>query len=69
MTTGKELVRAQARRKGWVALGSGLATGLGFALTLGAPLLPWIILAGGGLWTARKTYEWFRFRGEWGIRF
>ncbi|TVQ98749.1 MAG: hypothetical protein EA398_12890 [Deltaproteobacteria bacterium] len=69
MTTGKELIKAQARRKGWTTAAAGASTIALVFLTAGIPVLPWVLGITGAVYTGRKAWEWLRFRGEWGIRF
>lgn len=69
MTTGSELIKAQANRKGRVALFGALGTAGLVLATASVPVLPWVVAIAGGVWTARKTWDWLRFRGEWGLRF
>ena len=67
----REMVRRDAARKGWVALGFGASTAALTALlfSVGAPVLGVIGLAAGGTVTALRTWQWLKFRGEWGLRF
>lgn len=71
MTSGRELVRYQATRKGWAALGAGALTTAAVAAAVSMQLPVLAVGCGvlGGAWTARKLYEWLRYRGEWGIKF
>lgn len=69
MGTRQDLVKHEAARKGrHAAIAGGVTAGL-FALTLGLPLVPWIVLLGGGAYTGKQVYDWLRFRGKWGLRF
>jgi hypothetical protein len=71
MGTGRELVLANARRKGEAALGVGLLTvGLAIAAaSIGGPFLAAATVVAGGVVTARRTLDWLRYRGTWGLRF
>lgn len=63
MTTGMELVKRQASKKGALALGSLAAASLLFWIFgwwLGLPAL--------GV-TAYLSYRWFAHRAKWGLRF
>lgn len=67
----REMVKHEASRKGALALGSGIATvaaTTAFAV-VGAPIMAGIALVIGGGFTAHKAYQWFSYRGKWGIRF
>lgn len=71
MGTGRELVKTNARRKGWAAAWIGTVTvGTSVAaLSLGMPIIAGLAAVGGGVVTAQKTYEWLKYRGTWGLRF
>lgn len=71
MGTGQELVKYNARRKGWAAASVGALTvaTAAAAVSLGVPVIGAIAVVGGGIVTAQKTYEWLKYRGTWGLRF
>lgn len=71
MTTGREMQRYEAKRKGRTAAGAGALTvaAVVAAASMGAPLLAFGCAVVGGAWTGRKVYDWLRYRGEWGLRF
>ncbi len=71
MTSRRELVRYQAGRKGWAALGAGALTtaAVAAAASMSLPVLALGCGVLGGAWTGRKIYEWLRYRGEYGLRF
>ncbi len=71
MGTGRELVKANAKRKGLSALTSGLLTAGAGALcfSAGVPFLGIAAVLAGGVVTGKKVYDWLRYRGEWGLRF
>lgn len=67
----QELVKLEASRRGWTSLWSGVITVGGTALLAasGVPLLAVAFAVGGTAFTARRAWQWLRFRGEWGLRF
>lgn len=71
MTTGRELQRRKASKKGWTAVGAGALTTLSVmgAVSVGSTFLVVGLATVGGLWTGQKVYSWFRYRGEWGLKF
>ncbi len=60
--SGRDLVKRTAAKKGWIALGTGVAgVAAGFL---------WWPLALVGLGAAGYfTYDWFKYRGKNGLRF
>jgi len=71
MATRRELVKADAKGMGTTAAVSGgatLAAVVGLSL-LGAPIAAIPVGIVGFAFTAKKTYDWLKFRGKWGIRF
>lgn len=71
MGSGRELVKYNARRKGWATVGVGALTigTTAAAISLGLPIIAGIAAVGGGVATANKAYEWLKYRGTWGLRF
>ena len=71
MGSSRELVKSNARRKGWNAVGFGAITvaTTGAAISLGLPVMAGIAIVAGGIATAEKTYQWLKYRGTWGMRF
>lgn len=71
MTSGREMVRVEANRRGFAAATALFVTllGTGLAASSGAFVLAGAMAVTGGIWTARRTWEWLRYRGEWGLRF
>lgn len=58
-----EMTRANARQKGFLALGAASAT-----VVLSMWLSPFFLLFGAPL-TLWMAYKWLRYRAEWGMRF
>ena len=71
MGTGSELVKSNARRKGWAAPSTGIVTAAtaAAAFSVGLPFIGGVALVAGGLVTGQKLYEWLKYRGTWGMRF
>ena len=71
MGSRRELVKVRARSKGNVAALSGVATVGAVALfaSVGAPVMAIGAGVAGVLITTRKTWEWLKYRGEWGLKF
>lgn len=57
--------RAEARKRGWLAVAGWGVTGL-FATWGWAWAIPALFAAGGAAWLTRR---WFQYRAEWGMRF
>lgn len=71
MTTGRELQRYNAKRKGWAAAGAGALTAaaVAAAASMSLPALALTCAVLGGGWTGHKVYDWLRYRGQWGLKF
>ncbi|MCB9532078.1 MAG: hypothetical protein H6698_03080 [Myxococcales bacterium] len=71
MGTGRELVKANAKRKGWAAAATAAGTILAVSsgVALGLPLIAGAVAVVGGAATAGRVIDWLRYRGTWGLRF
>lgn len=70
MGSGREMVKYEARRKGWRAALAGISTVAVTALVVPASVPLGLVFAlGGGLVTAARTFDWLKYRGTWGLKF
>lgn len=71
MGSRREMVKVQARTRGNVAALSGVATvgAVAFFATVNAPVMAIGAGVAGVLITGKKTWDWLKYRGEWGLKF
>lgn len=63
--------KKEARRLGVRALSTGIITFAvyGVISMIGIPYIGTIAAIGGLALTAKRTWEWLKYRGKWGLRF
>ncbi len=70
MGSGREMVKYEARRKGWRAALMGISTVAITAVVVPASIpLAALFGLGGGVLTAARTFDWLKYRGTWGLKF